>query len=64
MSGTDHIKHSGEELAGKAKEVAGETTGNEDLAAKGRAEQTAANVKQAGDNVKDAGADIKDAFKK
>lgn len=64
MSGTDHIKHTGEEIAGKAKEVTGEATGNDELAAKGRAEQTAANVKQAADNVKDAGSDLKDAFKK
>ncbi|MDO8337183.1 MAG: CsbD family protein [Microcella sp.] len=47
-------KHKGEELGGKIKEGVGKATDNERLEAEGRADQTAANLKQAGDDVKDA----------
>jgi uncharacterized protein YjbJ (UPF0337 family) len=43
-----------DELAGKAKEAAGRATGNRDLEAEGRGEQTVSNLKQAGEKVKDA----------
>jgi len=39
---------------GKAKEVAGKTTGDRTLEAKGKAEQAKGNLKQAGENVKHA----------
>lgn len=63
MSLGDKIKHAAEEAAGKAKEVAGRVTGNEELEAKGQAEQVAADAKQAGDKVKDAGHDVADRIK-
>jgi len=50
----DKMKHQGEELGGKAKEAAGKVTGNDELEAEGRFDQTKANLKQAGDDVKDA----------
>ena len=39
---------------GKVKEVAGKTTGDEQLEAGGKADQMKGNVKQAGEKVKDA----------
>ena len=53
MSMGDKIKNAAEEATGKAKEVAGKVTGNEELEARGQAEQVKANVKQAGEDVKD-----------
>ena len=50
----DKAKNTGQDWAGKAKEAAGEATGNRDLAAEGRADQTEADLKQAGEKVKDA----------
>jgi uncharacterized protein YjbJ (UPF0337 family) len=49
----DKIKNAAEEAVGKAKEVTGKVTGNEELEARGQAEQAKANVKQAGEDVKD-----------
>ena len=56
----DKIKHAGEEAVGKVKEVTGKVTGNEDLEARGQAEQTKADVKQAGDSAKDVAKDVVD----
>ena len=61
MSLGDKIKHAAEEGLGKAKEVAGKVTNNEELEAEGKADQAKADVKQTGDSVKDA---AKDAFGK
>ena len=41
-------------IAGKAKEVAGDVTNNDQLKAEGKKDQAASDVKQAGENVKDA----------
>jgi uncharacterized protein YjbJ (UPF0337 family) len=51
---TDKAKHTAQQAKGKLKEAAGEATGNKDLRAKGKADQTKANLKQAGEKVKDA----------
>lgn len=53
----DKIKNAAQEIAGKAKEVIGNATDNDKLAAEGKADQSKANLKQAGE-------DVKDAFKK
>ncbi len=58
MTMGDKIAHAGEDLAGKAKEAVGKVTGNEDLEARGEAQQAAANVKQAGDKVGDAAKEV------
>ena len=58
MTMGDKIKHGAEEAVGKAKEGAGKVTGNEELEARGKAEQAKANVKQAGDDAKDAAMDV------
>ncbi len=54
MSAGDKIKNAAEDLAGKAKEAAGKVTGNDELAAEGKADQMKADAKKAGENVKDA----------
>ncbi len=53
MALDDKIKNSAEELGGKAKEAAGNATGNDSLKAEGQGDQAGANLKQAGENVKD-----------
>lgn len=54
--------------AGKAKEAAGEATGDEELADRGRGQQAKAEakeaVKKAGDHLGEAAEKVKDAFKK
>lgn len=55
----DKISNKAEELGGKAKEAAGDATGNDRLQAEGQGDQAKANAKQAGEHVKDA---AKDAF--
>lgn len=54
MSFVDKAKDKAEEFMGKAKESAGETTGDEGLKAEGKTEQIKANLKQAGEKIKDA----------
>ena len=54
MGIADKAKNAAEDLAGKAKEVVGDVTNNDELKAEGKKDQTAADVKQAGENVKDA----------
>ncbi len=54
MSGLDKAKNKAEELGGKAKEHAGEATGDDSLRAEGEADQVKGNLKQAGEKVKDA----------
>lgn len=58
MTMGDKIKHAGEEAVGKAKEATGKVTGNEELEARGQAQQAKADVKQAGDSAKDAAKDV------
>ncbi|MPQ96638.1 CsbD family protein [Modestobacter sp. I12A-02628] len=53
MSLGDKIKNKADELAGQAKEVVGTVTGNEELQAEGKADQTGAEIKQVGESVKD-----------
>ena len=58
MTMGDKIKHAGEEAVGKVKEATGKVTGNEELEARGQADQAKADVKQAGDHAKDAAKDV------
>jgi uncharacterized protein YjbJ (UPF0337 family) len=53
MSGVDKMKNKAEELGGKGKEAVGEATGDRDLEAEGKADQTSGNIKQAGEKIKD-----------
>ncbi|MEV6440780.1 CsbD family protein [Amycolatopsis sp. NPDC051716] len=61
MSLGDKISNKAEELGGRAKETAGQATGDEQLRAEGQADQAKAGLKDAVENVKDA---AKDLFKK
>jgi len=58
MSMGDKIKHAADEAVGKVKETTGKVTGNDDLEAKGHAQQAEADVKQAGDKATDAAKDV------
>jgi len=49
----DKIQNSTEDLGGKAKEVAGDATDNDQLKGEGKADQAKASVKDAVENVKD-----------
>ena len=59
----DKVRNKGQEAKGKAKELIGEMTDNEDLEAEGRIEQAKAHAKQAGEHVKDAAEDVRDTFR-
>lgn len=50
----DKISNAAEGLGGKAKQATGEATGDRDLEAEGRTDQTKSDLKQAGEKVKDA----------
>lgn len=54
MGIADKARNVAQDIAGKAKEVAGDVTSDDKLKAEGRKDQTAADLKQAGENVKDA----------
>ncbi|MCF6377859.1 CsbD family protein [Nocardioides KLBMP 9356] len=54
MGIADKAKNTAQDLTGKAKEVVGDVTNNDQLKAEGKKDQAAADVKQAGENVKDA----------
>jgi uncharacterized protein YjbJ (UPF0337 family) len=50
----DKADNKAEELKGKGKETIGDATDDEDLQAKGRAQEAKGSLKQAGEKVKDA----------
>jgi uncharacterized protein YjbJ (UPF0337 family) len=54
MSGTDKAKNKAQEVAGKAKEAVGRATGDRDTEARGKGDQSKANLKDAGEKIKDA----------
>jgi uncharacterized protein YjbJ (UPF0337 family) len=54
MSATDKIKNKIEDASGKGKEGLGRATGDEDIEAEGKADQSKADLKDAGEKVKDA----------
>lgn len=60
----DKAENKIDELKGQGKESAGRATGDRDLEAEGRADQTEGKVKQAGEHVKDAAKDVKDGLTK
>ncbi|MFW0774068.1 CsbD family protein [Paenarthrobacter nitroguajacolicus] len=59
----DKINNAAEQAGGKVKEKTGETTGDRDLQAEGRGDQTRADLKQSGEKVKDAARDVTDSLK-
>lgn len=54
MSGVDKAKNKVQEATGQVKETAGKATGDDQLRAEGKADQTKGNLKQAGEKIKDA----------
>ncbi len=54
MGATDKIKNAADTTIGEAKERVGGATGNDELHAEGKADQSKADLKQAGEKVKDA----------
>jgi uncharacterized protein YjbJ (UPF0337 family) len=57
----DKIENKTDELKGKGKEGAGRATGDEQLEAEGKGDQSEAKLKQGVEKVKDAAKDVKDA---
>ena len=58
----DKAENKADELKGQGKESAGRATGDRDLEAEGKADQTSAKVKDAGEHAKDAAKDVKDGL--
>jgi len=58
----DKAKHKLEEAGGQVKESTGRATGDRDLEAEGRADQSEGKIKNAGEHVKDAAKDAKDGL--
>jgi uncharacterized protein YjbJ (UPF0337 family) len=54
MGDEDKMKNKVEDIGGQAKEQVGKVTGDEDLEAQGRGDQSKADIKQAGEKIKDA----------
>lgn len=54
MGMVDKAKNAAEDALGKAKEVIGDATGNEELQAEGKKDQAKSSVKDGVENVKDA----------
>ena len=54
MSFIDKAKNAAQKMMGEGKEKVGEQTNNPDMAAEGRKDQAAGDLKQAGEKAKDA----------
>ena len=50
----DKAKNAAEDLTGKGKEGLGDATGDDEMKAEGKTDQSKASLKKAGENVKDA----------
>ena len=64
MGTDDKIDNKTDELGGKPKEGTGKVTGDRELEAEGRGDQSQAKVKQGVEKVKDAAKDVKDGLTK
>ncbi|MBF6137302.1 CsbD family protein [Nocardia otitidiscaviarum] len=63
MSLSDKISNKAEDLTGKAKEAAGDVTGDDELRGEGKADQLSAGLKDAAEDIKDAVGDVVDKVK-
>jgi len=54
MGAEDKTGNKADELKGKAKEAAGNVTGDDELKSEGKGDQVKGNIKQAGEKIKDA----------
>jgi uncharacterized protein YjbJ (UPF0337 family) len=59
MGTKDKASNKIQDIKGRAKEAAGQATGDDDLETKGKTDQLKAAVKDVGEHVKEAGATIK-----
>jgi uncharacterized protein YjbJ (UPF0337 family) len=57
----DKASNKAQDLKGKVKETVGGAIGDDDLKAKGKADQTKSAVKGVGENIKDAASNLKSA---
>lgn len=68
MGVMDKMKHQAQQLAGKAKETAGQATGNEEMRDAGKRDQVEGDVKEKGQDVKDkaegAVQDVQEKFRR
>lgn len=62
MGTRNKASNKAQDLKGKMKERVGSATGNEDLEAKGKTDQSKSALKDAGEKVKDAASNVKDAL--
>lgn len=62
MAATDNAKNTAAEASGRAKEAAGDVTGNKSLKSEGQREQFTANMNKAGENLKSAAKNVRDAL--
>lgn len=60
MGIADKAQNAAEDFGGKAKEAAGNATGNDELAGEGKADQISASIKDGVEKAKDAIGDLKD----
>ncbi|WP_439029292.1 CsbD family protein [Gordonia terrae] len=60
MGLSDKVSNKAEDLSGKAKETAGDVTGDDQLKSEGKGDQLSAAVKDGVESVKDAASNIKD----
>ncbi|OMC09810.1 general stress protein CsbD [Mycolicibacter heraklionensis] len=54
MAWADKARNAAQDAAGKAKEAAGNVTGDNDLKNEGKVDQGKSSLKKAGENIKDA----------
>ena len=64
MSFGDKVGNKIDDAGGKLKEGTGKATGDDEMRAEGKADQTKASLKDAGEHVKDAAKDAKDGLTK
>jgi len=53
MGTADKAKNAAQDVKGEVKETVGKVTDNEDLEAKGKADQAKSDIKQTGEDIKD-----------
>ncbi|HEX3459543.1 MAG TPA: CsbD family protein [Acidimicrobiales bacterium] len=61
MGNRDKVSNLAQDLKGKGKETVGSATGDEELAAEGKADQAEADLRKAAEKLKDAASEVKDA---
>ena len=63
MSFDEKLNNTGEDLAGKAKEAAGDLTGDQELKAEGKVDQVSASLKNVAEDAKEKAHELEDKAK-